>query len=107
MEILLLVGPIPRGDDDVALQARRPRRLCMGQFALGDTVGPVAEILIGRAAELAGQDVDHELASLPRLGAANPRFFTGFEISECLRDGAGGCLAELMTPDAPVVLDQV
>src|ERR1700674_1569918 len=79
----------------------------MGQFALGDAVGPVAEILVGCAAELARRDVDHQLAGLSGLGAADPGLFAGFEIPERLRDRARGQLAELMAADAAIVLDQI
>jgi len=43
VQIMLVVGPIPCGDDDVALDALRPLRLVIGQFALGDAVGPLGE----------------------------------------------------------------
>ena len=41
-------------NDQVALDALRPLRLCMRQFAIGDAVGPIAEIFQRHAAELAG-----------------------------------------------------
>ena len=107
VEILLLVRPVPGGDHHIALEAGRPRRLGMGQFALGDPISPVAEILVGRAAELAGQDIHHELARLARLGATNPGLFTRLEVTERLRDRAGGRLPELMTAYAAVVFHQV
>ena len=67
--VQILVGrrPVPGGDDEIALDARGPRRLVLRQLALGDAVGPVAEILVGRAAELAGDAVGHHLAGLAGL----------------------------------------
>jgi hypothetical protein len=51
VEILLVGAPFPGGDDDVALDALRPRRLAFRQLALGDAVGPFAVILERRAAD--------------------------------------------------------
>ena len=107
VEIVLLVGPVPGGDDDVALEARRPLGLVVGQFALGDAVGPIAKVFVGRAAELAGRDVGHQFARLARLGAADPGVFAGLEVAERFRHRAGPGLAELMAADAAIVLDQV
>ena len=39
------------GDDEVALDALRPRRLGGRQLAVGDPVGPVAEIFSGTLVE--------------------------------------------------------
>ena len=86
-----------------------------GQFALGDAVGPVAEIFIRHAGPLAGQPVGHHRAGLTRLDAAHPRLFPGSERAELRRDCAGGFLAELMAADAvdivhllePVVLREL
>ena len=100
MDEVLLRGPLPGGDDDVALDAGRPRRLGLGQFALGHPVGPVTEILERHAAELSGKPVHHPFAGLPRGDAAHPRLLAGFEFAERGRDGARGFLAKLMAADA-------
>ena len=52
VQVMLVVEPIPGRDDDVALDALRPRRLRMGQLALGDAVRPVREVAERRGAEL-------------------------------------------------------
>ena len=46
---MLVVEPIPGGDDDVALDALRSWRLRMGQLAFGDAIRPVREITESRA----------------------------------------------------------
>ena len=61
---MLLRRPFPRRDDDVALDACRPRRFGLRQLALGDPVGPVAEIFERHAAELAGEPIYHPFAGL-------------------------------------------
>ena len=100
--VQVLVGrrPFPRGDDDVALEPLRPRRLVLRQLALGDAVGPVAEILVRHAAELAGDPVGHHLAGLPGRDAADPGFLARLELAELRRDRARRLLAELMAADA-------
>ena len=105
MEILLLVAPVPGRDDDVALDPLRPRRLAVRQLALGDAVGPVAEIFIRRTAEIAGQRIDHQRGGLARHGAAAPGVLARLELAERRRDRAGGQLAKLMAADAGPVLD--
>src|SRR3954454_11296152 len=100
MQVFIRRGPIPGGDDEVALDARRARRLVLRQFALGDAIGPIAEILVRHAAELPGDAVRHHLAGLPGRDAADPGILAGLERSELRGDGAGGFLAELMTADA-------
>ena len=100
VQIMLLGAPFPGGDDDVALDALGPRRLGLRQFALGDAVGPVAEILVRHAAELSGNPVRHHLARLTRLEAAHPGIPARLERTELRRDRAGGLLAELMAADA-------
>ncbi len=96
----LFCAPLPRRDDDVALDALRPRRLAFRQLALGDAVGPFAEIFERYAAELAGNPVDHELAGLPGGDAAHPCLGAGLELAELRRDGARRFLPELMAADA-------
>ena len=91
VQIFVRRRPFPRRDDDVALDALRPRRLVLGQFALGDAVGPVAEILERHAAEIAGELVGHLLAGLAGLDAAHPGFFARLELAE----GAPGSCGSL------------
>ena len=78
--------------------------LAMRQLALGDAVGPVAEILERRAAEVPGELVHHLLAGLARLHAAHPRLLARLELAERRRDRARGQLAQLMAADAADVL---
>src|SRR5882724_11400484 len=54
-------------DDDVALDALRPRRLAVRQLALGDTVGPVAEVLERHAAQDRGQRSEEHTSELQSL----------------------------------------
>ena len=100
VQVLVRRRPVPGGDDEIALDAGRPLRLVLRQFALGDAVGPVAEILVRRAAELAGDAVGHHLAGLAGLDAANPGVRAEVELAELRRDRARRFLAELMTADA-------
>ena len=89
----------------------RPRRLRMGQLALGDAVRPVREVSEGRAAEVLDELVEHLFAGLPGLDAAEPRFFGSIELAQriryVLRERARGKLAQLMAADAAVVLHRV
>ena len=105
MEILLLVAPVPGRHDDVALDSLRPRRLAVRQLALGDAIGPIAEILVRRAAEIAGQGIDHQRRGLAGHGTAAPSVLARLELAERRRDRARGQLAELVTADAGPVLD--
>src|SRR3990167_3988229 len=108
---MLVVEPIPGGDDDVALDPLRSRGLRMGQLALGDPVRPVREVAEGGATELFGERVGHGFAGLPRLDAAEPRFLGSGEPTERVRylarESARGKLAHLMAADAAVVLHRV
>src|SRR3954465_5156926 len=99
MHVLVGGRPVPGGDDDVALDAGRPRWLRLRQLALGDAVGPLAEIFIRHAAELAGDAVRHHLPRLAGGDAALPRLFAGVELAELPRDRPRRLLAELMTTD--------
>ena len=45
VQVVLGPGPVPQREDDVALDALRPRRLRRRQLAGGDAVGPVGEEL--------------------------------------------------------------
>ena len=100
MDEMLLRRPFPRRDDDVAFDACRPRRFGFRQLALGDPVGPVAEIFERHAAELAGEPIDHPFPGLARGDAAHPGFLARFEFAERARDRARGFLAKLMAADA-------
>ena len=73
VKIFLVVAPIPGRDHDIALDALRPRRLGARQLALGDAIGPVAEIFERHAAEFAGEQIDHQSAPPGRTGCAAPR----------------------------------
>ncbi len=64
VEIVLLVHPVAQRDDDVAFDALRPRRLGERQFALGDAIGPVAEVGERHLAEVV-QLVEHLLPDCP------------------------------------------
>src|SRR5207247_7327554 len=92
-------GPLPRGDDDVALDTGRPGRLVSGQLAPGDAVGPVAEILERHTAELHGEPVHHEFAGLARGDAARPRFRARLEFAERGRDRSRRFLTELVAAE--------
>src|SRR4029077_15672123 len=100
VKVLILVAPIPGGDNDIAFDALRPRRLSERQFALDDAIGPVAEIFERHTAELAGKWIDHRRRGLTGLNAAHPRFFTAFELAQCRWDGPRCELTKLMAPDA-------
>ena len=81
----------------------RSLRLGVREFAVGDTVGPVAEILVGCVAD-AREPGDHGLARLAGGDAPLPSLLARLELAEVLRNGARGQLPELMTADATVVL---
>ena len=52
-------APVPQCQHDIALDALRPRRLRKRQFAFGDPVGPVAEILECQLRVEAADRIDH------------------------------------------------
>src|SRR5215213_948600 len=97
---MLLGRPFPGRDDDVALDACRPRRFGFRQLALGDPVGPVAEILERHAAELPREPIYHPFPGLARGDAAHPGFLARLEFAERARDRARRFLAKLMAADA-------
>ncbi len=72
---MLIVEPIPGGDDDVALDTLRPRRLRMGQLTLGDAVRVVSEIRESCGTELFDSRREHGYAALSRLDAAKPSLY--------------------------------
>ena len=108
MQVVLLVHPVAQRDDDVALDALRPLRLGVRQLALGDAVGPVAEVLERRAAEIAGQ------LQLTIISPAWPDCTRRIQassddanVAEASRNRARREVAELMAADAAVVLHRV
>ena len=100
VEILLLVAPIPGRHDNVAFDALRPRRLGERQFALGNAIGPVAEIFERNAAKLAGQRIDHQCRGLSGLHAPDPGLFAALEFAKRARNRSRRELTKLMTTDA-------
>src|SRR5262245_35308830 len=64
VQVMFVVEPVPSGDDDVALHALRSRWLGMGQFALGDPIGPVRKIGKSRGAELFDCRLEHGYTAL-------------------------------------------
>ncbi len=107
MQIRLGRRPVPQGDDDIAFDALRPRRLGRGQFAGGDAIGPLAEQL-QRALRVELADVrGHIGAGLARLNAPFPRIRRGFELAEVWRQCARCLVAELVAGVAAVGLDDV
>src|ERR1051325_1823166 len=100
MHVLVGRRPVPGRDYEIALDAGWARRFVLRQLALGDAIGPVAEIFVRRAAELAGDAVGHHLAGLAGLDAALPGLGAIVELAELRRNGAGGLLTELMAADA-------
>jgi hypothetical protein len=74
VEIFVGCGPFPRCDDDITLLTFGARWFVLGQFSLGNPIGPVAEILVWHAAKLSGDPVRHLLPGLAGLNASLPRF---------------------------------
>ena len=106
VQVVLGIGKIPLGDDDVALAALRARRPGGGQFARGDAVGPVGEELeraLGVDAADRGRHVVHGLAGqdAPRPGVLR------LHVGEHRRDGAGRLVAERVAAVAAVGLGDV
>src|SRR5690242_7488441 len=97
---MFLSSPLPRGDDDIALNPGRTLRLVLRQLAGSHSIGPVAKIFERHAAELSREAVHHPFAGLAGGNATHPRLFARLEFAERRRDGAGRFLAKLMTPDA-------
>ena len=103
VQILLLVHPVAQRDDDVALDALRPRRLGERQLALGDAIRPVAVVGERHVAEVR-QLAEHLLPGLARLHAPAPCLGAGRERAERRGNRARRLLAELMAADAAGVL---
>src|SRR5690349_5647365 len=100
MDEMFLSSPLPRGDDNIALNADRTLRLVLRQLTGGHSIGPVAKIFEWYAAELSGKAVHHPFARLAGGNTTHPRLFAGLELPERCRDGAGRFLAKLMASDA-------
>src|ERR1041385_8876040 len=111
MKVVFPVEPVPRRDDDVPLETLRPRRRRVRQLAFGDAVGPVGKIFYRGGAHLVDQRIEHRLARLSRLNAAEPRLFGIRELAE--REGHVGrecarrLLSELVAADAAVRFQRV
>ena len=78
--------------------------LLLRQLALGDAVGPLAEILERRAAEVAGELVGHLLAGLAGLDAPHPGLLARLKWPNCAGIVRVSLLAELVAADAADVL---
>src|SRR5687768_2008294 len=100
---MLVIKPIPGCDDNVALGTLRPRRLRMGQLPFSDAVRPIRIVAYGSGAEFLDQCVEHGLAGLAGLDAAEPRFLGIGELAHGVRyiarERARGELAQLMAAD--------
>src|SRR5258705_14021500 len=101
---MLLVSQPLEGDDDVAFDALRTRRLGMRQLALRDAVGPFAQILVPERSERE-KLARHLFTRLAGHRAAHPRL--GTRQIEGGGNGPRGLLPQLMTTDAAVVLHLV
>src|SRR5262249_8033988 len=64
------------------------------------------QVLVWRAAELAGENVGHHLARLAGLRATHPGLLAGLQVCEFLWDAARSKIAELMTADALAALER-
>ena len=104
VQIALLGAPFPGRNHDVAFDTLRTLRLGEGQLALRDAIGPLAVVLVGRAAEVAGELHRHLLARLPGLDAPHPGLLRALELAERRLDRARRGLAELVAADAADVL---
>ena len=103
MEVVLLGHPVAEGDDDVPLHSLGTRRLGKRQLALGDAVGPIAEVRERRVAEVR-ELAEHHLPRLTRLHAAPPGLGGRGERAQRRGNRARRRLADLMAPDAAGVL---
>src|SRR5687767_15773147 len=108
---MLVVEPIPGGDDYVALDALGTLRLGMGQLSFGDAVCPLREMCKRCAAELLDGVAKHSVAALPRLNPAEPRFLGIGELAQRKRHVAGkrahGAHADRMTVSAAVAFHEI
>src|SRR6266481_1289109 len=94
--------PIPFGDDEIAFFALRARRIGLGQFALGNAVGPIAERRQSALGVEAADGVDHVSARLSGLDAPFPRRRAAIEMAELLGNRPCRLVAELMAGNAAV-----
>src|SRR5262245_38169252 len=108
---MLVIGPIPRSDNDVALDPLRPRWLRMGQLPLRDAVCPIREVSEGGGAQILDELVEHLLAGLPRLDTPKPHFLGSIQLAQRVgylaRECARGKLTQLMAANTTVVLHRV
>ena len=107
VKIFLVIMPIAQSHDDIALDALRTRGLGMGQLAIGDPLGPVAQIFEGDRIQFTRHEIDHAFAGLTGLDSPHPGVFMAGEFTEGLGNGAGCELAELMAAHAAIVLHDV
>src|SRR5262249_57711193 len=98
-------GPVPHRDHDVALDALRPRRLRLRQFAGGDPVGPVGEIAYGTRSINFADVADHDLGRRPDLQPMRPGRVARVELAQRLPDEPRRLVAELMARAAAKRLD--
>ena len=105
VQVGLRIGPVPLGDDDVALDALRPTRR-LRHLPGRDAVGPVGELLEhALVAELA-DGAHHLCAGLARLHAALPLREARRQRLERRRDLARPLAAELVAGHARARLDR-
>src|SRR5262249_35293161 len=88
-----------------ALDALRPRRLRLRQFAGGDAVGPVGEIAYGARSINFADVADHDLGRRADLQPVRPGRIGRVELAERLRDEPRRLVAELVARAAAERLD--
>ena len=103
VEIVLLAPPFPAGDDDIAFDALRPRRLLEGQLAAGNAVGPVGEKRERLLRAEAPERHRHVLHCLTRLHAPCPGIRRVLEVAEILGKRAHALGAQRMAGLAGVL----
>ena len=110
VQVMLIVEPIPRGDDDVALDSLRPGGLHVRQLALGDAVRPVGvDKRNGSAAEFLDGLVDICSPDCPtgsRRNHASSELANFQRVRHIVRERARGKLAQLMAAGAAVAFHQ-
>ena len=102
-----LAAPVPQGQHDIPLDALWPRRLRKRQLALGDPIGPVAEILERQLRVEAADRTDHIVLCLSRLNAPRPCFRRIIEMAERGGDRARAEGADPVAGDAAGGLDNI
>ena len=104
MQVRFRIGPVPLRDDDIALDALRPRR-CGRQLAAVDAIGPVGEHRERALAPHLIEAAAHLRAGLSRLNAAIPRGPRRAERSKRFRNLARRLVAKLMARPATARLE--